>query len=296
VKPEDEKKLEQAWSSGQDPKALGPLLSSPLASHLREAVEVQPAIKLLQVIDASGRLVASSARGARLRQADAPWFRSLSAEGAHGAYVGDVHKPAGGEHAFLEIAYPVYHETEGQWLGAVRALIDAADIYGVLATVRVGQTGHALLVRLEDGMILASDDPREVLTTTYPGFEVLQAVSAQGPFWTIPRITRKAADGTPGAVEPARIVAYSEVEQIPNVRWVALVEQDVDESMKPVADVTRYLWLHFLGAFGTFVVLAVYLSLKLKRPVIEEELHLHEEHVPQSMRRRRSDRVEEEAS
>jgi hypothetical protein len=296
LKADDEKRLEQAWSNGQDAKALGPFLSSPLAAHLREAVEVLPAIKLLQVIDSRGHLVASSARGARVLQSDAPWFRSLSAEGAHGAYIGDIHKPAGGDHAFLEIAYPVYHESEGRWLGAVRALIDATDIYGVLATVRVGQTGHAVLVRLEDGMILASDDPREVLTTKYPGFEVLQAVSRQGPFWTIPARSRKTADGK-DVVEPARIVAYSDVEQIPNVGWVALVVQDDDESMKPVADVTRYLWLHFLGAFGTFVALSIYLSLKLKRPVIEEELHLHEEHVPQSMRRRRSDRAaEEEAS
>src|SRR4029078_4944786 len=117
------------------------------------------------------------------------------------------------------------------WLGAVRALIDATDIYGVLATVRVGQTGHALLVRSEDGMILASDDPREVLTATYPGFDVLQAVAHQGPYWTIPQRSRKAVDGKTGPVQPARIVAYSEVEQIQNVGWVALVEQDVDESM-----------------------------------------------------------------
>jgi hypothetical protein len=289
-KPDELRTLEQAWASGRNPQATTTLLSSPLANHLRAIAEVQPAIKLLQVLDASGRLVASSARGGRTQQADAPWYHALAAEGSHGPYVGDVHKLPGSDQAYLEIAYPIYHASEGHWLGAVRALYDGADLYGVVAPVRVGKTGHAVLVRMQDGMVLASDNANEVLAQTFPGFEVLQAARRERGYWTMPEIRLKGPEGQKN-VEPARIVAYAEVEQIPNVAWMTVIEQDMDEAMGPVADVTRYLWLHFLGAFGSFVALALYLSLKLKRPVIEEELHLHEEHVPQSMRRRRTDRT-----
>ncbi len=33
------------------------------------------------------------------------------------------------------------------------------------------------------------------------------------------------------------------------------------------------------------ILLALYFSFKLERPVMEEKLHLHEEHVPAGMRR-----------
>jgi len=63
-----------------------------------------------------------------------------------------------------------------------------------------------------------------------------------------------------------------------------LVQQDYEEAMAPVHDVRRYLWIHFLGAFGTAILLGLYFSFKLELPVIEDDLHLHEEHVPPSSR------------
>ena len=67
---------------------------------------------------------------------------------------------------------------------------------------------------------------------------------------------------------------------LPDVKWMVAVEQDFDEAMAPVASVTRYLWLHFVGAFVTVVLLALYFSFKVEKPIIDEDLHLHEEHVP----------------
>lgn len=56
----------------------------------------------------------------------------------------------------LEIAYPVRDE-DGLFQGALRGLLDARALDGVLAPVRVGRTGHATLIRANDGMILASE-------------------------------------------------------------------------------------------------------------------------------------------
>jgi hypothetical protein len=291
-KPDEIKKLEQAWTSGQDPQTASLLLSSPLAARLREHVAVQPAVKLLQVVDSSGRLVASSARSGRVVQAESAWYRALSSDGVRGEYIGDIHRPQGSDKAFLEIAYPI-RAPEGHWQGAVRALVDASDLYSVLAPIRVGRTGHGLLVRREDGMILGSDDAHAVLTEVFPGHEVLQATRPERGYWVLPELKIKTPQGQLRA-HPSRIAAYAEVDLGANIAWLAVIQQDVDEAMKPVADVTRYLWFHFAAAFSSFVALALYLSFKLKRPVIEEELHLHEEHVPKSMRRRRSDRGTED--
>jgi hypothetical protein len=63
------------------------------------------------------------------------------------------------------------------------------------------------------------------------------------------------------------------------------VEQDLSEALAPINSVTRYLWYHFIGVFATVVLLALYFSFMLEKPVMEETLHLHEEHVPPGMRK-----------
>ncbi len=191
----------------------------------------------------------------------------------------------------LEMTYPV-RDPEGTWIGTVRALVDANDLYTVLAPVRVGRTGHAVLLRATDGLVLASDESERILKTTYPGFDSLRAAlegfpigeSAQALFgrsrlkrgyWTIPEVK---------GMEPARLVGFSPIDQA-DVKWLVAVEQDLSEALAPIQTVTGYLWIHFIGVFATVILLALYFSFKLERPVMEEDLHLHEEHLPAGTRR-----------
>ena len=69
------------------------------------------------------------------------------------------------------------------------------------------------------------------------------------------------------------------------MKWTVIVEQDLAEAVSPIVGVTRYLWIHFIGVFATVVLLALYFSFKLERPVMDEGLHLHEEHIPAGMKK-----------
>ncbi len=286
LSPDDVKRIEQAWAAGNDARSLDPMLGSSLALHLRELTQVRPALKLVQVVDNQGRLLASSSRAGRVVHTDMPWFRSLSVEGSEmGPFIGDIHRPAGGRVALFDIGYPV-DLPDGRRLGAVYAILDALDLYTVLAPVRVGRTGHALLLRAKDGLILASDESHKILQDPFPGFAAIEAAMRERRgFWVVPQARRKAKEG--GAdivVEPTRLVGYSAVEQVPGVQWLVVVEQDLAEAMAPVEGITGYLWIHFIGAFATVILLALYFSFKLETPVIEEELHLHEEHIPSGVK------------
>src|SRR5262245_49299002 len=88
--PDEARRIEQAWVGAGDPKLLAPTLRSPLAMRLRAIAKVRPALKLLQVVDAEGRLLASSARAGRLLNGEARWFRGVTAEGLERAYIGDI--------------------------------------------------------------------------------------------------------------------------------------------------------------------------------------------------------------
>jgi hypothetical protein len=291
---------EQGWAMGTDRKLVASVLESPLATRLRILSSIQPAFRQLQVVDSHGRVLAASTRGGRLFHSDSAWFKKLaSEEGDPEAYIGDVERPRGSTLTLLELAYPV-RGPDGAWLGAVRALIDANDMYTVLAPVRVGRTGHAVLVRATDGMVLASDESERILKAVFPGFEGLRNALEGFPiaeagetlfgrdrlkrgYWTIPEVRGKAEGDREIVIEPPRLVGFSPVDQLPDVRWLIVVEQDLSEALAPIETVTGYLWVHFIGVFVTVILLALYFSFKLERPVMEEKLHLHEEHVPTGM-------------
>jgi hypothetical protein len=273
--------VETAWASGANPEALAPVLQSPLAVYLREVVRLRPALVLVQVADAHGHLVASSSRAGRFANGEAAWFKAFSANPVERPFVGDIRELPGTVRSVIELGYPIL-DTEGNLLGAARALLDAGDLYSVLAPVRIGRTGHAILLRSSDGVIVASDEAQAAVRKAFPGFDAVHTAIEREKrgYWTIPAIEKDGA-----LVEPARVAGFSLVDQVPGVRWLVAVEQDADEAAAPITEVTRYLWIHFLGVFGTVILLALYFSFKLEQPVIEEELHLHEEHLPRGLPR-----------
>jgi hypothetical protein len=300
--PQEAQRLEKAWTSGSDARLGAAVLDSPLATRLRTMAELRPGLRSLQVVDANSRVLAASTRGDSLFQAESPWFKALVAEeGEAQAWVSDVERPSGYSYAFVELAFPI-RTADGTFLGAVRGRLDANDLYGVLAPVRVGRTGHATLIRSTDGMILASDETERVLTTVFPGYPSLSGalegfpIAAEGEalfgksrvrrgYWTVQDVKQE-IDGRTVVIEPARVVGYSPIDQIPNVKWLVTVEQDLNEALAPITTVTRYLWIHFIGVFTTVILLALYFSFKLEKPVMDEGLHIHEEHIPSSLKAR----------
>jgi len=302
VPDEQRAKLEAAWAGGTDSRLGASILETPLAARLRDVADLRPGTRALQVVDANGRTIAASTRGGPLFNDQSQWWKALvEQEGEAQAFVGDVQRNQGSTYAFVDLAFPV-RAPDGTLHGALRRVHDAADLYGPLAPVRVGRTGHATLVRATDGTILASDEAERILNDRFTGFESLAGalegfpLAASGEalfgksrarrgYWTVQAV-RGEKDGRPVVLQPARVVGYSPVDQVPGVEWLVIVEQNLDEAIAPITSVTRYLWIHFIGVFVTVILLALYFSFKLERPVMDDDLHLHEEHIPASLQAR----------
>jgi hypothetical protein len=277
--PDELRRLDQAWAAG-DPALVASVAGSPLAARLREVGQTQPALRLLQVVDGRGRLLATTTRGGRLWNGDTAWFRALRETDIGGRpYVADIVSPKGGAGAMFEMDIPLRDATDGHFVGAVRALYDASDLYSVLASVRVGQTGHAVLMRSSDGLVLAADASSGVLKDRFPGFEFIGAARRENRgFWTMPSVRMGDVE------EPPRIVGFASIEQVPGVDWTVGVEQDLEEAVAPIKSIGWYLFAHMIAVVLVTVLLALYFSSQLEAPVIEEALHLHEEHVPSDYR------------
>lgn len=285
VTPEESERLSQEWASGD--RVLNDAIVGAVASaRLRDVVRVQPsALRLLQVVDSRGRLLATSVRGGRILNAETPWFKAVTSDPIlERPWLSDVYRPQGSGLALYDVVWPVL-DGQGVFVGALRAVADAGDLYGLLAPVRLGHSGHAQVLRASDGLVLAGDDSARVLSKVAPGFAYLRAaMDERRGYWLMPAISEKGADGTEQIVQQSRLVGYSTIDQLPNVQWLVTVEQDTEEALAPLSRITNYLWLHFLGAFGTAILLGLYFSYKIEKPVIEEQIHLHEEHVPKGAR------------
>ena len=218
--PADTRPIEQAWASGKDAKLNASLLETPAALRLKPLALVRPAFRQVQVVDTTGRVLATSARGGRLFHGESAWWKHLSSqEGDPEVHVGELYRPAGSTVSLLEIAFPVRNRDD-VWVGAVRAVLDAGDLYTVLAPVRIGRTGHASLIRATDGLVLASDESERILTVPFPGFESLRNAVEGFPlgesgeqifartgtrrgYWTIPEVKATDESGRELVVEPS---------------------------------------------------------------------------------------------
>jgi hypothetical protein len=302
VDPKEIRRKQKAWATNADARLQAALLESVVAARLRDVTAVRPGLRSIQVVDTHGRVVAASGRGGRLFHGEMAWFKELAAqEGQPMAWIGDIERVTGSSMSALEVGYPVRDEA-GLFKGAIRGLLDARSLYHVLSPVRIGRTGHATLIRASDGMILASDEGDRILNASFPGFASLSGAVEGFPlteggeaifgkarikrgYWTIQEV-RADVEGQQVVIEPARIVGFSPVDQIPGVSWLVTVEQDLEEAVHPITGVTRYLWVHFIGVLATVILLALYFSFKLERPVMDDDLHLHEEHIPASFKAR----------
>ena len=94
-RPDELRRLDQAWAAG-DPALVASVAGSPLAARLREMGQIQPALRLLQVVDERGRLLATTTRGGRLWNGETAWFRALGGDGDRRAALRRRHRGAAG--------------------------------------------------------------------------------------------------------------------------------------------------------------------------------------------------------
>ena len=277
--------LERAWVTGEHPELVAPVLASPLALRLRVVERMVPTLSLVQVIGMDGTVIASSSRASRVSYAQVVWFDSMARLESTGAWVGEVVGARPRQQHYLELGYPIVDPRDESWLGAVRAMVSTQDLYGILAPVRVGETGHAVILRASDGVIIVGDPSGQDTAQTFPGFSSIRAaMQARQGYWVVPERRALTSEDRSLPRRAPRLVGFSVVDQVPGVNWIVAVEQDLSEAVAPVDGVTRYLWLHFVGAFASVLLLALYLSLRQETPIIEEALHLHEDHVPPSFK------------
>jgi signal transduction histidine kinase len=164
----------------------------------------------------------------------------------------------------MTIAVPL--EVANERIGAAIAEVDMIDVWSVVGSVRVGQTGRARLIA-DDGTLIAHGDPEERRNV------FIQAKS--DPF--LPRIRAAAPDR--GAIyqnsQHQQVIALAA--SVPGTNWTVIVEQPVAEAFRGARIMRTYLVI----TVGIAILLALLAGVFILRsPVVAlEEMRQHAKKV-----------------
>ena len=252
----------------------------PLAIHivgressdfLKKVASFNPAYREILLTDERGALIAATNLTTDYYQADEPWWQKAYGDGWTGTiHVSNVRYDYSAKVHGMDIAVPVFvgKGDHQKVAGVLKALIDVRDVFAVLASVRFGETGRALLLNGPDRSVINSDDPDNVMKDTHPGFVHLQEAQAEGRRHFI-------CQHTDGSTWLAGFARMPEPAPFPEIAWYVIVEQSLQEAEASVQVATTYL-LWFFGAMVLLVLLfSLFMHFKLVKPI--REVGLREE-------------------
>ena len=242
------------------------LLDQPASRHLQNVVAASGLYHEMFLVDYNGAVVAASKKPLRSYYGNRPWFRKsiVGATGKGEVAISDVRRFREIDTDVIAMSWPVRAETPGEPFGVLMAVVDTQSLFQSVTGLRFGDSGHALLVQ-ENGEVLAGNASERVFTERYHALEDYQrAVKERRSYFV---------SGTGGS----QLIGYGQSQlafSYPELDWVVMVVQPLAEAHAPIAMVTRNIILYFFAMGLAVVVLAVYVSFKLERPVTDIEVDL----------------------
>ena len=261
---------ESGWSElTPEYPSVRALLDEPASEHLQNVVAASELYHEILLVDYKGAVVAASKKPLHAYYGNRPWFRKsiVGTTGKGEVTISDVRRFREVDTDVIAMSWPVPADPAGEPIGVLIAVVDAQSLFQSLTGLRFGDSGHALLVQ-ENGEVLAGTASERVLTERYHAMEdYKRAVKERRRYFVSGTDTASAE--LIGYGQSRLAFSYSELD------WVVMVEQPLAEAHAPIAMVTRNIILYFLAMGLAVVVLAIYVSFKLERPVTDIEVDLH---------------------
>ena len=262
------RKIEEGWNTPASAATVNQILSSPAATYLRRAVELDPRFLRITVTDEHGATVAATHKTLDYFQADEDFWQSISANGRGAINVTNVLYDEVSKSSYIGIGVPVVEPGTNRFLGALDALVEVSSLFRVVNQAHPPLNLLTSLVR-EDGTIISAPETNLSMNLKSQEFLTVQEAltTMQG------RQTGYVVADIPGLGR--RVIGFADTglkDDYKNLGWLVLVSQDAREAFAAIRTVGRLT--AFLAVIGLAMVtlLAVYFSLHRRQPygVMEE--------------------------
>jgi hypothetical protein len=268
--------IEAEWSRQREvPAAVQGVLTNPAAMYLADIVAHDTIYKEMLLTDRFGRLIAASNKPSNYYQADEDWWRAAVEDGGRGRVtMSDVRWDDSAKVHAIEIAVPVTDATGQTLAGVLKVVTDSREMLATVGGVQLGATGDAVLLRDNGSIVFSrrSVEPNARFFAAAPLQARMQEIKQGGP----EHGASFRATTPDGAAWVVGIASSQLGRSFPNVSWVVAVTQSEAELLAPVRAVGWYLFAVFALVTVAVLVLALYMSMRLAAPQVEEDLHLVE--------------------
>ena len=271
--------LDKAWQQpGARPDALAALLQTPVSRYLADIVAHDRIYRELLLSDRHGRLVAASGPTTDYFQGDEDWFKT-AIEGSGQVMVTDVRWDESARVHAVEIAVPVPEPESDVLAGVLKVVTDSREMLAAVGGVEFGASGQAMLLR-ENGTIVFSrrtSDPSARFFASDDVQQTAQKLLAGGPEAS----NYFKASSPEGETQLIGLAASQLGRSYRHLNWIVAVTQSERESLAPVQAIGWYLLVVFGLTVAVVLLLALWFSVRLEAPAVEEDMHLVE-HAPVS--------------
>ena len=255
------------------------LVGGDASDFLRRVASFNATYKEIFVTDRQGALVASTNITTDYYQADEPWWQKTFGDGDLGAlHVSSVAFDASAAAFVLEVAVPVlsdFGDGVTEVSGILKVLVEATDLRTVVGAVRRGQYGHALLIDASDGTVIVGTDAGDIMRREYGAMRPLREAVAAGRTSFVGRQVE-------GTVWLAGFARMPEPSVSPELDWIVVVQQPLDQANAATRAATIYMVIFFAGMVLLIIAFSLYMHFKLVRPIREIDLQEEMERLAES--------------
>lgn len=250
----------QLWKERGDGAAR--LLNPELSRFLLET-KIRDGDKVIGILilDRHGALVAASSQPDRYHFGNEAWWKAIR-DGGEDVYLSGLIPPEEGTFRepdeTLDIVVPILDDRQQNVIGAVVASYRFEGLFAMIAQIKIGQTGHAMLFNSAGQPLVCPILAREA--HRIPS-QLMAMIVSSDPGWAI------AEDDGHGASDT--VVGYAPVNglKLPDNTWHIFVRQQPSESYAPIHDQVRNL-----AAIGVVMVILLwamgrYVAARIARPI-----------------------------
>lgn len=250
--------LDRQWQTlPNDDSLVQRRLANALSSELLKFQKAFSDHLALLVTNEYGEMVAATERPRVYYHATEPWWQAAYHDGKGAIYIGTPTVDQQQERSHFDIAIPIYGLNSPKVIGILYATYSVTFLSELLASVKLGQTGHADLL-FPDGQLFS------------PTHNTLQQLDPES-HRQLQSITTSYTDyvlhGVPSFASLAPVVVRTKDQQALNLGWQIVAQQDQSEALAPVT-AQRISFLRLaVGIAGTALLFALLIAAWLTAPI-----------------------------
>lgn len=218
--------------------------------YLRDWVEKTPYYVRVVIADHHGTLVASSDPLAPYLNSDSQWWQEIIGEERDAAYVSSLHfDPLLKEYVF-DVTVPIVGEDHEDPIGVVGLVIRREVLLNTILPIRVGKTGHGMLLDTEGTPLICPVLPP---TAHLIPEALLSQLTRNESLWLVADDDAHGGHNSIVGAAPVRFAHRLTPASLGGTRWFAFVRQQPEETYAPINSMLVTVGL--IG-FGLVVVLS----------------------------------------